>query len=175
MGPMRAAIRGVQPCRACRLMSPPRGRSSPLRLTVALRTRDPREAGRRVAALNALTELAWAMELPDDQVRDILRVLVARVDALPPAMPRFARVEAERRIEEEARRAFACLPHRLDDPAFLAALEVEPPTPAEAAYVAALLRGEGPYGESQEQVATVQAPPAAEPVPQVSTGADQDP
>ena len=127
---------------------------SPLRLTVALRTRDPREASRRAAMLNALAEVAWVMELPDDQVRDLLRVLVARVDALGPTMPPFARTEAERRIQEEVRRAFAGLPHLLDDPTFLASLEVEPPTAAEEAYVAALERGEIPYGENEEPAAT---------------------
>ena len=118
---------------------------SPLRLTVALRTRDPLEAGRRAATVNALAEVAWMMEIPDTLVCDLLRVLVAKVDALPPTMPSFARIESEHRIEAEVRRALSGLPHRLEDPAFLASLEVEPPTATEEDYVAALLRGEAPF------------------------------
>ena len=51
----------------------------PLRLSWPCGRRPPGEAGRRAAMLNALAEVAWAMELPDDQVHDILRALVARV------------------------------------------------------------------------------------------------
>ena len=57
-----------------------------LRLSVALRTRDPREAGRRAAMLNALAEVAWAMEIPDDDVRNILKAFATAINGLP-ALP----------------------------------------------------------------------------------------
>jgi hypothetical protein len=88
-------------------------------LVVALRTRDRREAARRAARLNVLAEVGWAMEIPDDQVRDILRALTSRVAGLP-EMPTAAKVEAERRLNDEAIRAFRGRPNRLEDPDLLA-------------------------------------------------------
>jgi hypothetical protein len=128
---------------------------------VSLRTRDVREAARRAARLNLLAEAGWAMEIPDHEVRVIMQALSARyadVPPLPPALP----LEAESRIETEARRALAGLPHRLDDPDFLDSILVEPPTPAEEAYAAALLRGDAPDAVDGELVGTASAPPAAQ-------------
>lgn len=75
-------------------------------MAVALRTRDPREAGRRAAALNAVAEVGWVMELPGDEVRDILRALARKLNDLPRTMSPEERVEAERRLENEAVLAF---------------------------------------------------------------------
>lgn len=88
-------------------------------MVVALRTRDRREAARRAARLNVLAEAGWAMEIPDDEVRAILRALTARVASLP-EMPAAAKVEAERRLNDEALRAFQGRPSRLEDPELLA-------------------------------------------------------
>lgn len=88
-------------------------------VVVSLRTRDRREAARRAARLNVLAEAGWAMEIPDDEVRAILRALTARVAGLP-EMPPAAKVEAERRLSDEALRAFQGRPSRLEDPELLA-------------------------------------------------------
>lgn len=59
------------------------------------------------------------MEIPDDEVRAILRALTARVASLP-EMPAAAKIEAERRLNDEALRAFQGRPSRLEDPDLLA-------------------------------------------------------
>lgn len=73
-------------------------------MIVALRTRDRREAARRAARLNVLAEVGWAMEIPDDQVREILRALTARVASLP-EMPSSAKADLLR----EAARTLAAV------------------------------------------------------------------
>ena len=93
-----------------------RGLNTRPHVAVALRTRDPREAGRRASAINAIAEAGWLMEIPDEEVREILRALTAGINALPGALPASRRVEAERRLNEEALRAFEGKPSRLDDP-----------------------------------------------------------
>ena len=136
-------------------------------VAVALHTRDPREAGRRAAMINTVAEAGWLMELPDDEVRDILRALTAKVAGLPDAMPPARRVEAERRLGDEAVRAFQGMPSRLEDPDLLEEFLDEfgwPEMPSAAevaeqfqyaiaghvdAYLAAIRRGEEPVPEME--------------------------
>ncbi len=123
-------------------------------VAVALRTHDPRKACR-------------LMEIPDEEVREILRALTAGLNALPGALPASRRVEAERRLNEKALRAFEGKPSRLDDPDLLADYLnefswTEMPTAAMVsaqlqcsfeghfdAYVAAIGRGEDPLPERE--------------------------
>lgn len=134
-----------------------RGNNTRPHLTVALWTRDPREAARRAARLNVIAEAGWAVGLSESDMLGLLKV-VAHLGAQLPDMPPAQRVEAERRIDDEARKAIAGQPHRLDDPDFLDAFGwVEMPAAAEvaeqleasiaghiAAYDDALRRGEAP-------------------------------
>ncbi len=132
------------------------------RICVALRTRCPREAGRRAAALNALMEAALTAGTPLDDARALLRMAVEKLDALPASMSPVARVRAESDIDAEIRRALAGLPHTLGDP-----VEVEPPTPAEEAYVAALAAGQSapntPAKAAPAPVRPAMPAPAGEP------------
>ncbi len=134
-----------------------RGNNTRPHLTVALWTRDPREAARRASRLNVIAEAGWAVGLSESDMLGLLKV-VAHLGAQLPDMPPAQRVEAERRIDDEARKAIAGQPHRLDDPDFLDAFGwVEMPAAAEvaeqleasiaghiAAYDDALRRGEAP-------------------------------
>ncbi len=149
---------------------------TPLRLSVALRTRDPREAGWRAAWLNALAEAGWRMggDLSRDDLAAILK-LVARAGAALPDLPPPARAEAEAAIDAEARRAIAGLPNRLGDPAFLDAFGwSETPGAAEVAeqlrfsigghldaYDDALRRGEPPVPAMEALRARLDAPAPA--------------
>lgn len=134
-----------------------RGNNTRPHLTVALWTRDPREAARRASRLNVIAEAGWAVGLSETDMLGLLKV-VAHLGAQLPDMPPARRVEAERRIDDEARKAIAGQPHRLDDPDFLDAFGwVEMPAAAQvaeqleasiaghiAAYDDALRRGEAP-------------------------------
>lgn len=134
-----------------------RGNNTRPHLTVALWTRDPREAARRAARLNVIAEAGWTVGLSESDMLGLLKA-VAHLGAQLPDLPPAQRVEAERRIDDEARKAIAGQPHRLDDPDFLDAFGwVEMPAAAEvaeqleasvaghlAAYDDALRRGEAP-------------------------------
>lgn len=134
-----------------------RGNNTRPHLTVALWTRDFREAARRAARLNVIAEAGWAVGLSESDMLGLLKA-VAHLGAQLPDMPPAQRVEAERRIDDEARKAIAGQPHRLDDPDFLDAFGwVELPAAADvaeqleasvaghlAAYDDALRRGEAP-------------------------------
>ena len=125
--------------------------------------------------LNALAEVAWAMDIPDDQVLTILKAFTNAINGLP-ALPQAAKVEAERRLNDEAVRAFQGRPSRLDDPALLEDFLDEfgwpemPPATLVAehlacsidghmeAYEAALRRGEAPVPELEALRARLAAP-----------------
>lgn len=108
---------------------------TPLRLSVALRTRCPREAGRRAAWLNALVEVSMVAGSPLDDARALLRMAVEKLDALPAGMPPVERVRVESEVDALVRRAL------VGDAEALARLsapvEVEPPTLGEVAWRAA--------------------------------------
>ncbi|HMQ95270.1 MAG TPA: hypothetical protein PKA33_21340 [Amaricoccus sp.] len=95
-----------------------RGNNTRPHLTVALWTRDPREAARRAAKLNVIAEAGWAVGLSESDMLGLSKA-VAHLGAQLPDLPPAQRVEAERRNDDEARKAIAGQPHRLDDPDFL--------------------------------------------------------
>ena len=87
--------------------------------------------------MNVIAEAGWAVGLSQSDMLGLLKA-VAHLGAQLPDLRPAQRIDAERRIDDEARKAIAGQPHRLDDPDFLDAFGwVEPPAPTAVLWPAA--------------------------------------